>query len=89
MTYTSLTQVDLRDLALHLQRAFGSSEPVGAVVGRTQLRDAVVIKLECSQLQAEELVDSMVAEDLLIFEGEPGEPGVWHIRPPAEVSPTR
>lgn len=77
----SLEVHDLNDLASYLQTVFGSQPPVGAIVGRTQMRDAVAEHLGCSQLEAEELVDSMVAQSVLVFEGEPGEPGVWHIRP--------
>jgi hypothetical protein len=38
----------------------------GAVVGRTRLRDAVAHELQCSQLQAEQLVDTMIGRGLLV-----------------------
>lgn len=78
---TSAPRGDLNQLAQQLEKAFAAQPPVGAVVGRTRIRDAVALKRGCSQMEAEELVDTMVEQNLLMFEGEEGEPGVWHIRP--------
>lgn len=51
--------VDLAELARSIRTDCG---PVvdGAVVGRTRMRDAVVRNLECSQLEAEQLVDTLI-----------------------------
>ena len=75
--------VDLRDLTTYLRDAFGAQAPVGAVVGRTAMRDALVQKLGCSELEAEEHVDSLVALKLIVFVGERGEPGYWRFLPDA------
>jgi len=50
---------------------FGPAAPVGYLPGRTALRDAVVDHLECSQLQAEEVVDTMIVQGFLRYEGAP------------------
>lgn len=52
--------VDLRELVRALLRVSELSA-VGAVVGRTHLRDEVARHLGCSMLEAERLVDTMVA----------------------------
>lgn len=59
--------IDLAVLARHLRTALGSSVP-GAVVGRTALRDEVVRRLDCSQLEAELLIDTMVGRAFLVLE---------------------
>jgi hypothetical protein len=74
---------NLHDLSAYLQRRFLDAPAIGAIRGRTDLRDAVAEKLSCSQLEAEELVDSLVANHLITFEGEHGEPGAWHFYPDA------
>jgi hypothetical protein len=66
-----MQDVDLAELARHLKRVFTTDAPRGYVVGRTLVRDAVVLKLECSQLEAEELVDTMVARGFLHYPGAP------------------
>jgi hypothetical protein len=65
--------VDLAELASELRRVFAGRRPVGYLLGRTALRDAVVNVLSCSQLQAEEIVDTMIARDFLKYEGDPAE----------------
>ena len=53
-------QVDLAALTSELRSLFDG--PIeGAVLGRTRLRDAVALTLDCSQLQAETLVDTLIA----------------------------
>jgi hypothetical protein len=75
-----------RDLARYLAEVFKDSPAVGMVVGRTAFRDALAQKFGCSQLEAEEHVDRLVATKHLVFEGGEGEPGVWHVRPDANFS---
>jgi hypothetical protein len=73
--------IDLLALARHLARMFsGGAE--GYIVGRTRLRDAVVERLRCSELQAEELVDTLILRHLIEFSGDPtvAETGAWLIR---------
>jgi hypothetical protein len=57
--------VDLAVLARWLREAYGSSVE-GAVVGRTILRDEVVRRLGCSQLEGEQLVDTMIARGIVV-----------------------
>lgn len=73
--------VDLAVVAGWLRETYGSSV-VGAVVGRTLLRDEVVRRLGCSQLEGEQLVDTMVARGIVV-ERESPERGVYlDIAPP-------
>jgi hypothetical protein len=73
--------IDLAVLARHLRTVLGSSVP-GAVVGRTVLRDEVLRRLDCSQLEAELLIDTMVGRAFLVLEhdAETGEER-WLIEP--------
>lgn len=73
-------EVDLEDLAEKLDQAFGSVPPIGYLPGRTVLRDAVVDQLCCSQLQAEEVVDTMVDRGFLRYQG-PTADGVDDLEP--------
>lgn len=78
---TSAPRSDLNQLAQHLEQTFQPEPPVGAVVGRTRIRDAVALERGCSQMEAEELVDTMVEQNLLRFESDAAEPGVWRFAP--------
>jgi hypothetical protein len=69
---SSLDDVDLAELTRRLQARLGGSAPVGYLDGRTALRDAVTEELGCSQLEAEEIVDTLVAQGFVHYEGNPG-----------------
>ena len=74
-------RIDLARLAHHLAVEFDGSVE-GYVVGRTRLRDAVAAHEQCSVLQAEELVDTLILRGLVEFSGDPGSagaPGAWII----------
>ncbi|MEO8178764.1 MAG: hypothetical protein ABI895_08025 [Deltaproteobacteria bacterium] len=71
--------VDLAVLARVLEGACGESV-VGAVVGRTQLRDVVIRHLGCSQLEGEQIVDTMVGRGFLAQERLENGLVVWRIR---------
>lgn len=71
--------VDLAALAQVLRRACGDVT-VGAVMGRTQLRDAAVEHLGCSQLEGEQLVDTMVGRGFLVQERLENGLAVWRIQ---------
>jgi hypothetical protein len=71
--------VDLAALARVLEEACGEA-PVGAVMGRTRLRDGVVQHLGCSQLEGEQIVDTMVGRGFLAQEHLENGLVVWHIR---------
>jgi hypothetical protein len=56
--------IDLAQLITQLRQAVGL--PVaGNIEGRTILRDATTRLLECSQLEAEQLVDTLIARGFL------------------------
>jgi hypothetical protein len=57
--------VDLAVVARWLRDVYGSSVE-GSVVGRTMLRDEVVRRLGCSQLEGEQLVDTMIARAIVV-----------------------
>jgi hypothetical protein len=65
--------IDLAELARELDQAFEGKPPVGYLLGRTALRDATVQILQSSLLEAEEVVDTMVAHGFLRYEGAPAE----------------
>lgn len=63
--------IDLAALAAALYGAFGGAPLVGYLQGRTALRDAVAAHLQCSDVTAEMLVDTMESRGFLRFEGDP------------------
>jgi hypothetical protein len=63
--------VDLARVARALEATLGF-RPVGAIVGRTHLRDAVVREFACSQLEGEQIIDTMVARGFLRQRQGPG-----------------
>jgi hypothetical protein len=74
--------VDLADLTEALERELDGNAPVGYAEGKTALRDLVVGLLECSELEAEQVVDTMVARGFLRFSGDPSAPiddGLWSV----------
>jgi hypothetical protein len=70
----SMEDVDLAELVDALRSRFARARPTGYLGGRTALRDAVANELGCSVLEAEELVDTLVARGLVRYEGDPREP---------------
>jgi hypothetical protein len=76
-------EVDLADLAEGLRDAVTENPPLGYLEGRTVLRDLVEDRLGCSDLEAEELVDTLVSCGFLRFSGDPAarsQAGVWHVQ---------
>jgi hypothetical protein len=63
--------IDLAAVAAALSRLFEDSPPRGYVRGRTLLRDAVAKHLDCSIVDAERLIDTMVGRGFLRFDGDP------------------
>jgi hypothetical protein len=59
--------VDLAALVSVIRAQFDSAIP-GGVLGRTLMRDIVAEHLDCSALEAEQLVDTMVARALVRLE---------------------
>jgi hypothetical protein len=56
--------VDLATLVVVLRRTCGASV-LGAVVGRTRLRDEITRHLDCSLLMAERIVDTMIGRGFI------------------------
>jgi hypothetical protein len=85
----NLEDVDLRELAERLRRGIPPTEPpVGYLRGRSYFRDVVVHDLGCSELEAEELVDSLEMNGYLRFRGDPSERSEaesrWDVGAPGE-----
>jgi hypothetical protein len=66
-----IESIDLAALAAELAGAFGGAAPEGYLRGRTALRDAVAAHLGCSDLMAEDLVETMISRGWLRFDGDP------------------
>jgi hypothetical protein len=67
----AVEEVDLAELTGALRARFAGSAPSGYLDGRTALRDAVTEELGCSELEAEEIVDTLVARGFAHYEGDP------------------
>jgi hypothetical protein len=79
-----LEQIDLALLTAELERRVSGPSLAGWVRGRTKVRDAVVEKLACSELEAEQLVDMLIGRRFLRFSGDPASAqggGLWTIDP--------
>ncbi|BDG06177.1 hypothetical protein [Anaeromyxobacter oryzae] len=82
----SIEEFDLSDLAERIKRHIPPTEPpVGYLRGRSYFRDVIVHEIGCSELEAEELVDSLEMNGYLRFEGDPSErsraESRWAVRP--------
>ena len=66
-------EIDLLELKRKLSSKFGAARPAGYVEGKGDLRAAVVELLGCSELEAEQLVDTMEARGLIRYQGDPRE----------------
>jgi hypothetical protein len=64
-------ETDLARVASDLVHAFVGRAPTGYLPGRTAFRDAVASSLSCSQLEAEQIVDTMMSRGFLRYEGAP------------------
>lgn len=70
--------IDLAELAAVLSAACGATIS-GEVIGRTRLRDVVVQHLDCSQLEAELIVDTMIGRGFVRRQELPGHVVQWVI----------
>jgi hypothetical protein len=66
-----IEDVDLAELTGALRARFAGASPAGYLDGRTALRDAVADQLGCSALEAEEIVDTLVARGFVRYHGDP------------------
>jgi len=76
--------VDLAELAQALQAELAGAPVAGYLEGRTALRNFVMNALSSSELEAEELIDTMVSRGFLRFSGDPhgsSPAGVWRVDP--------
>jgi hypothetical protein len=78
-------EVDLAELTAALRDRFARASPTGYVVGRTALRDAVATMLSCSQLEAEDIVDTLIVRGFVRYDGDPmtaaDDERPWLLRP--------
>ena len=70
--------IDLAEVAAHLRTACGPLVE-GAMIGRTLLRDAVVARLECSELEGENLIETMIGCGFLVWREESDGLAGWAI----------
>jgi hypothetical protein len=79
--------IDLEELARMIRRHIPQGEPpVGYLRGRSYFRDVIVHALNCSDMEAEDLVDTLEMNGYLHFAGDPSERSVadsrWDINVP-------
>lgn len=73
-------RVDLAALVAMMRERFAS--PLrGPMVGRTQMRDAVAEHLGCSLLEAEQLVDTVVARGFVHLHRDAEGRELWRLSP--------
>lgn len=79
--------LDLRQLTAELKSALGPGEPVGYLRGKSMMRDMLVHMKGFSELESEELIDTLELRGFLRFLGDPSERSVadahWEITPHA------
>lgn len=79
--------LDLRQLTEDLKQALGHVEPVGYLRGKSMMRDILVQTKGFSELEAEELIDTLELRGFLRFLGNPTERSVadapWELTPHA------
>ncbi len=63
-------EIDLEDLRRRLAARFAGTPPAGYVRGKGDLRAGVVAILECSEAEAEALVDTLESRRLIWYEGD-------------------
>ena len=69
-----LGHLDLADVAERIRRHIPPTDPpVGYLRGRSYFRDVLVHELGCSELDAENLVDTLEMNGYLVFEGDPSQ----------------
>ncbi len=67
-----IDELDLADVAARLRQHIPATEPpVGYLRGRSYFRDVLVHELALSELEAEELVDTLEMNGYLRFAGDP------------------
>lgn len=77
MAKLDVEQIDLADLAAVLRPH--EPELAGSLDGRSRMRDIVALHLECSMLEAEELVDTLVSQGFAHLEHDPEGREGWRL----------
>ena len=76
---------DLRQITAELKRTLPPGEPVGYLRGKAFMRDLLVNMKGYSELEAEELIDTLELNGFLRFLGDPSERSIadahWEISP--------
>ena len=78
MAKLDVESVDLAKL-VDIVRECDPAALMGAIAGRTTMRDAIAAELGCSLLEAEELVDTMVGRNFLRLERAEGGIDRWMV----------
>jgi len=77
--------LDLQQLTADLKRLLPHGEPVGYLRGKSLMRDMLLSMNRFSELEAEELIDTLESRGFLRFLGDPTERSVadshWEISP--------
>ncbi|MHB8417866.1 MAG: hypothetical protein ACYDCL_07310 [Myxococcales bacterium] len=71
VVFEDASDIDLRELAQRLRERTPAGSPVGYLRGKAYFRDLAVSLLGCSELQAEELIDTLELRGYLRFQGNP------------------
>ncbi len=67
-----IDNIDLEELARTIRRHIPPGEPpVGYLRGRSYFRDVIAHELRCSDVEAEQLVDTLENNGYLRFHGDP------------------
>jgi hypothetical protein len=81
-------EVDLQALAEELKTQLKPAEPEGYLRGKALMRDVLVSHKGYSELEAEELIDTLELNGYLKFLGDPSERSHahshWNIEPPSK-----
>jgi hypothetical protein len=80
-------ELDLKALAEELRVSLGDAHPVGYLRGKALMRDALVSDRGFSELEAEELIDTLEMQGYLHFLGDPAERS--HADTPWDIEPSR
>ena len=77
--------LDLQEVTQQLRAALGDAEPTGYLRGKALMRNALVHARGFSELEAEELIDTLELRGYLKFLGDPSERSEadsrWEISP--------
>jgi hypothetical protein len=74
-----LEAVDLASVTEVMRQRIGTHLAQAELPGRTILRDAVAEHLGCSMLEAEGVVDTLVARGFVRMDRDPSAPPCWRI----------